>query len=328
MVNLGAARVVGTGSIGSRYLRVLAGMLEVKPVAVPISGRLRDARLADIADVENISGETWPRVDLVVIASATESHLQFFQSFRDTARVALVEKPLAASAEALDVVHPWPRASSAFVAAPLRFTKGFQEVERILPHVGRITSANVVCRSWLPSWRPESDHRQSYSADATYGGVLLDLIHETDYCLRLFGSPLQVGAVLRTGTAIEVPSDASATMFWRFEEFDLKMDLDFLSRPARRELSISGTRMSVVWNVLDASVAVYDHDQGTCQVTSFPEDLNRDLLLRREILATVDSRLARRSCTFEEARLSLQVCDVARRSSHTGGRLMELGAST
>lgn len=304
-MNLRTASVVGTGSISSRYLRVLAGLLGGRPVAVPVSGHLRNANPASMADVEGISCANRPRLDLLVIASATESPVQNFQSFRDTACVALVEKPLAASADALEAVQPWPAIASALVAAPLRFTQGLQEVERVLPEVGRKTSMNVVCWSWLPIWRPQSDCRVSCSADVDHGGVLLDLIHETDYCLHLFGAPLQVGAILRSGTVIEVRSDASTTCELTFEE----------KEPA------------IGWNALDASVTAYDHDQGTCLVESFPDDLNRDLLLQREIMAAVDSQLAGRSCTFEEARLSLQVCDIARRSSIKGGQLMELGAA-
>lgn len=326
-MNRRTPRVIAMGRVHSRYLRVLAGLPDGRPVAVPVSGLIRDANVASMADLENISCTNQPRVDLLVNASATESHMQNFQWFRGTNCVALVEELLAASADALEAVQSWPEIASAFVAALLRFTQSLQEAERVLPEVGQVTSVNVVCRLWLPSWHHQSDHRVSCSADVDHGAVLLDPIHETDNCLRPFGAPLQVGAVLRSGTAIDVQSDASSTLLWRFDEFDLNVDLDFLSRQARRELSISATRKRIVWNALDAGVTVYHHDQGTCLVESFPDDWNRDLLLQREIMAAVDSQLAGRSCTFEEARLSLQVCDIARSSSVRGGRLMERGAA-
>ena len=40
----------------------------------------------------------------------------------------------------------------------------------------------------LPTWRPESDYKNTYSAKSEKGGgVLRDLSHEIDLCLSLVG---------------------------------------------------------------------------------------------------------------------------------------------
>ena len=53
-----------------------------------------------------------------------------------------------------------------------------------------VYSARVLCSSYLPGWRPGVDYRTVYSAHKDMGGgVTIDLIHEWDYLVELFGKP-------------------------------------------------------------------------------------------------------------------------------------------
>ena len=66
-----------------------------------------------------------------------------------------------------------------------------------------VYSARVLCSSYLPGWRPGVDYRTVYSAHKDMGGgVTIDLIHEWDYLVELFGKPEKMYNFKRERTAI------------------------------------------------------------------------------------------------------------------------------
>ena len=63
--------------------------------------------------------------------------------------------------------------------------------------VGKILSVRCEVGQFLPSWRPNIDYRESVSArKALGGGALLELSHEIDYLMWIFGDIDWVKATL------------------------------------------------------------------------------------------------------------------------------------
>ena len=318
-----SARVVGTGSIGARYLRLLPALTAQQPIAVPIGGALRDSGLAEVATLEGLGDPGRPHVELCVIASSTERHLEDYSRFRDSADVVLIEKPIASSIRALSGFDISCPAAEVAVASPLRFTEGFGVVQAHIESLGTITGVNVECRSWLPAWRPGTDFRTSYSADATHGGVLLDLVHEIDYCLQLFGSPAGLSATLSHDSVLGIASESTAHLLWRYNSYDLRMVLDYVSRPPSRCLSVYGTLRSLRWDLLEASMTLWDHTDGTAEVVSVPGDLDRDLILVRQIVGTTARGNDPRVSSLAQAWQAVAVCDLAKESSRQSGIMLD-----
>ena len=318
-MSIDSARVVGTGSIGTRYLRALASVMGRPPIAVPIGGALRDPSIMESVIFEALDDPAPPYVDLCVIASNTNRHLEDFWRYKESADVLLIEKPLSFSSDSLrdfDLSYPSHKIA---VASPLRFLEGFGAVRAQLSALGEITGVSVQCRSWLPSWRPNSDFRRSYSADPIQGGVLLDLVHEVDYCLQLFGTPVELSAALGRQSVLGIDSESTANLLWRYGAYDLHMTLDYVSRPSARSVTVYGTEASFTWDLLEASVAVWDHLLGTCEISSFPDDLHRDLILERQIRATAARQGDPRISTLTQAFNAVALCDLAKESARRSG---------
>jgi predicted dehydrogenase len=316
---LGSARVVGTGSMGARYLRVLSTLTESRPLAVPASEVLRNQEITEFASFEQYSALVRPKVDLCVIATDTARHLEDATYFCDSTALLLIEKPLTYSAQALKDFR-WPCSKDEVaVSTPLRFMNGFGAVKMELEEIGEVTGVTVECRSWLPAWRPGTDYRRSYSADPIQGGVLLDLIHEIDYCLQLFGAPDKLSAELTYESPLGISSESTAHLGWGYGNFDIRMVLDYVSRPPSRFIMIYGTDKSVKWDLLEASVTTWDHLRGNIEELKFPEDLNIDIVLMRQVFAFVERSGSSLVSSLEQAQQALVLCDLAKKSSEQFG---------
>lgn len=318
-MRLRSTRVVGTGSIGGRYLRLLAACTPESPWAVPVGGVLRDPTLESITRLEGPLKRRRPVVDLTIIATRTGRHVDDFLAYAPSSRSMLIEKPVAPNMETGLSILGNPRARRAAVSAPLRFMEGFQWVTDQLARAGRILDVEVICQSWLPHWRPNTDYRKSYSASTCEGGVLRDLVHEIDYSLLLFGAPKAISATLSSSPALGIEAETCAQLTWFYPGFDLRMVLDFASLESRRHLTVRGERATIVWNVLEGIVTTHAVGESQVQVARFPDDLARDTVLLRQVSAVSAHLKDRRVCTVSDGLRALGICDIARHAHRSGG---------
>ena len=99
----------------------------------------------------------------------------------------------------------------------------------------RVYSARVLCSSYLPDWRAGVDYRTVYSAHrAMGGGVTIDLIHEWDYLVDLFGFPLESFNLKGTYSELELDSDDLSVYIARYASMLAELHLDYFGRTYRR----------------------------------------------------------------------------------------------
>src|SRR5262249_36514462 len=131
----------------------------------------------------------------------------------------LIEKPLASSVEGVGALakKAYQSKLQVHVACNLRFARGMSLVRERLSELGTLYSARAECQSYLPAWRPGTDHRVGYAARVDEGGVMRDLVHEIDYALWLAGRPRTVYARLGNSGELEIASEESADLLWQVE---------------------------------------------------------------------------------------------------------------
>lgn len=318
-------RVVGTGSIGSRYLRILADMhahghIPERPRAVSIRGVLGDRELQDHVTVETDPVELLPDVDLTIIATRTARHVPDAEAYGQSTRRMLVEKPVAATFTEASTLAPLASRVPMAVCAPLRFMEGFAATRKALPDIGAVTNVEVRCQSWLPDWRPGTDYRSSYSADPEQGGVLRDLVHEIDVAITLFGLPRSVAASLTCDPELGIDVETSARMTWNYDAFSLTMVLDYVSRVPIRTLTAHGTVGRVHWDVLEGTLKTESRGVETSQ--TWADDVDRNRVLARQVLAAAASAgtpQSRACARLADGMRALAICELAKTSAARGG---------
>ena len=319
--------VLGTGNMGMRHLQTLSQFLECRTVAVPKASTRGFAELERLGydTSENLRGAADKGANLAIIATDTGSHGAHGLEALEYGLDLLMEKPLAA--DSLEAAHlldcARERGRGIFVACVLRFSQSLNFFRESLNKVGQLHSVQIQCQSYLPDWRPHRPFLETYSARAVEGGVLLDLVHEVDYAGWLFGWPCSVQARLRNLGRLGIEAEELAELRWETPEGCLvSINLDYITRPPRRQMNAFGERGTIVWDGISRSVSLM---KSHCPVETMETSQTREEMFADQSRAFVSSKCGRpdpRLATGEEGYKALAVCDAARRSSLSKGEEM------
>ena len=320
----GLVVIRGMGSIGRRHARVLRTLghdVRGWPVRPRETGADGIPLLTDSDALAAVAV-----ADLVVVSSDTARHVDDARRVLDAgARRVLVEKPVAPTAAEASRLQAHPLAAERVaVAAPLRAHLGFAQFRTAVSALPAPRYATVFSQSWLPSWRPERDYRDSYSARRDEGGALRDLVHEIDYAAVVFGPPRHVCAVLDVTGPLDVAAEQGATVLWSTAAGSVTVRVDYVTRPSRRGALVTSPSGSVAWDPTTATVTLVGAD-GYSTTTRTPEDLDRDTVMGRQARAALtldpasplEERLgAGAPASLAEGVLAVQACDDARSFRH------------
>jgi predicted dehydrogenase len=316
--------VLGTGSIGMRHLNLLTSMEDVQVTAVPTRpGRAAELRAQGIDARESIEEALALAPVGAVVATDTGRHVRDGLKCVSICHL-LVEKPIAATlATARELLAAADsQGQRVHVACCLRFDESLAWVKAQLPKLGSIHSADAECLSWLPTWRSGRDHRDSYAARPGEGGVLLDLTHEIDYCLWLFGPVREVAADLEnrgiTGLPAEIEESARLELIHR-SGLRVTLRLSYAIRPPSRRLRIWGELGSLEWDGLARRSRLLDTSG---RELARHESRDPNDMYQKQTLAWVDflrGSVAERLVDGEVGAQAVAVCDASRRSAASRG---------
>ncbi len=238
------ALFAGLGSIGQRHFRNFVDLMQEQGDSLRIDAVRGTQHVLpdDIQSCLHSQYSSWEEVadeyDLLFITNPTILHYETLRHLGSKAERIFIEKPvfhdssLNLEALGLDAEKIY------YVACPLRYTKIIQFLRKYLENQN-VYSVRAMCSSYLPDWRPGQDYRHSYSAHrAEGGGVAIDLIHEWDYLVYLFGFPMRTEAYAAKVSALDIDSDDVAVYIGQYDDKLVSVHLDYFGRKARRELEI------------------------------------------------------------------------------------------
>ena len=104
--------------------------------------------------------------------------------------------------------------------------------------------AEIEVGQYLPSWRPLSDYRESYSARKEQGGgAALDLSHEIDYMRYLFGDPVSWKIMKSKVSDLDINSEDIFKGIYRFSNgFLCSVHTDYIRHNKKRGINIVGSK--------------------------------------------------------------------------------------
>ncbi len=294
------ALVIGYGSIGQRHTRLLAKL----GCQVAVMSRRSINFAPHYFDLTQALVDWNP--EYVVVANRTNEHYQIIKSLANEGfqgRI-LVEKPLF---EHLSKV-PQRNFSLEAVAYNLRCHPLLKKLKSLLDNSGELVTANIYVGSYLPSWRPNVDYQQSYSACKDQGGgVLRDLSHEIDYTFWLFGSWHRLTAAGGKLSHLEIDSDDAHTLLMETQRCPLvSMHLNYLDRIPRREVVVNTNQHTIRVDLINNTITI----NGVQEMIK----VDLDDTYRAEHQAVLAGN-AKELCTFDEALETLKTIESVERAA-------------
>ena len=218
--------IVGYGSIGKRHHEILVSLLHPDT----------EYTICDVSFGAKIEEVCQDNFDIVLVCTDTISHVDVALMFESINQILFIEKPISFTFEDARRLENHPAKNKIHVGCNIRFTPFYEKIRK---ESQSIKSASIVSMSHLPSWRPGTNHLDSYSANTHLGGgVLLDFIHEPDYVASIFGLPEKV-MISNRKIFKGLTKDATDTcsMIWEYEDKTFTFTLCYGSKAYARNFS-------------------------------------------------------------------------------------------
>lgn len=258
--------VVSLGSIGKRHIKNTRELIPSAEICVWRRNLIEDLdQPKDLKIVTTKSEALAFKPDAVILSSPAVFHAEQASIFVEKEIPLFIEKPLTHSPEltaplkALADVHQ----SLIFIGYVLRFQPIMVRLKSLIDcsFIGEVLIAEITAGQYLPDWRPNSDYRLGVSAQAELGGgVLLELSHEIDYALWLFGKPENVYADVRKLSDLEIDVEDCATIIMSYPDKKVVIATDFLQRAPMLGLKLIGTKKTAIVNLLEETIETIDAD--------------------------------------------------------------------
>lgn len=256
--------VIGYGSIGKRHITNLSRFTNVEITVC--TKRKFDRFLNDnrCKLVNSIQDAVKKKPDIAIISNATSFHINTAIKLAKNGINLLIEKPLSHSSSGLSTLLKIVKSKKlvTLIGCNLRFHPCIIEMKKIIDEreIGKVISVHVENGSYLPSWHPNEDYRDSYAARRELGGgVLFTSIHEIDYLHWFFGQPKEVFSITGKFSDLDLTVDDLSVILLRFKNNIIaEIHLDYFQRPNFRSCKIIGTRGTIYWDSDTNIVKVYN----------------------------------------------------------------------
>lgn len=274
--------VIGYGSIGKRHAATLTDLgCQVSLVTQQIISQYQCYQ-----SVENALAAE--KIDYIVIANATSLHENTLVSVLNTGFTGkiLVEKPLFSHPIDINVKNT----GNIFVGYNLRFNETLLQLKKLLADE-QLISFSARVGQYLPTWRSNSDYRNSCSAKKKEGGgVLRDLSHELDYTTWICGDAEAVTALGGKFSELEIDSDDTYSILKRTQKCpSVMIHLDYLGRIVCRQIHAQTTKHTYFADLINNTLLIDDRKIQCSNVNTYKK--------QHAAVLTSDSELL---CSYEQ----------------------------
>lgn len=236
---------VGYGSIAKRHIKNLYMLCKSKNISLEIDvlrhNEFRNCKYIEYPNVDNVKYKKLKvedKYDILFITNPTSEHYKTLNKYKNNAKMFFVEKPLVNYSDLSRIKKISIKNDKVYVACPLRYKKVIQFIKNNI-NKNDVICTRVICSSYLPNWRPNTDYKKTYSAIKKLGGgVRLDLIHEWDYIKYLFGKPNNIIYKYGKCSNLKIDTEDYASYIAEYKNKFIELHIDYFGKSYQRKIEL------------------------------------------------------------------------------------------
>lgn len=319
--------IIGSGSIGKRHARNLAGL----GCRVSCMDPREDRRNELAGEVKLVAGfESYKEAlqgaayDGVVIGSPPHVHVEQTIAALDAGIPVLLEKPVSPGLEAAKKLAEAASKASAplLMGYTWRWWPPLEGVRKLLAEeaVGAIRHVQFHMSAHLADWHPWEPYQEFFMSQRELGGgALLDESHWIDLMLWLFGKPDLVSGRIEKISDLEIDSDDNVDLLFVYENGPrVTMHLDLYGRPHEKFIRFAGAEGTILWSA-DPNETRIGHTwkQDWKSETHDCERNDMFVAVAREFMDVIGGAPVK-TCTIADGVNVLEIIEAARAASSEG----------
>lgn len=248
--------IIGIGSIAQKHIKSVKKFFQESTI-LALRSSYESKKFGEVEDIYDLN-EIKFKIDFVIISNPTYLHEKTILECIKLGCPLFIEKPVLSELTNANFLSKAIKDSNTktYVACNLRFHPAVIFLKQYISKLeDKINEVNVYFGSYMPSWRPGKDYKEVYSSYKSLGGgVRLDLIHEIDYCVWLFGMPNKVYSLKRKISNLEIDSEDFISYNLVYEKFTVNIILNYYRIDNKRTIELVCESDTLVTNLIENSI--------------------------------------------------------------------------
>ena len=248
--------IIGLGSIAIKHIEAIK-KINQKAIIYALRSSNNANNFKDIIDLYSIK-DVPNDIDFILISNPTSLHSKTILNVIDFNKPLFIEKPVFDSVINNDEIVRLIKEKNikTYVACNLRFHPALNFIKSYLnSNISKLNEVNVYCGSYLPKWRPLQDYTKSYSANQKLGGgVHLDLIHELDYTIWIFGKPINYNSIKRKVSNLLIDTFDYTNYNLSYPDFNVSITLNYYRSIPKRQIEIILENDTLICDLLTSTI--------------------------------------------------------------------------
>jgi predicted dehydrogenase len=248
--------IIGLGSIAQKHIDAIIKINQFATIYA-LRSNTNAKPFTNIIDLYKLS-DVPNDIDFILISNPTSLHSKTILNVIDFNKPLFIEKPVFDSVINNDEIVRLIKEKNikTYVACNLRFHPALIFLRDYLnSNNSKVNEVNVYCGSYLPNWRPPQDYTKSYSANQKLGGgVHLDLIHELDYTIWIFGKPVNYKSIKRKVSNLLIDTFDYTNYNLSYPDFNVSITLNYYRSTPKRQIEIVLENEILICDLLTSTI--------------------------------------------------------------------------